>query len=532
LATSTARAYRAACPNCGAPVEFASAASASAVCSFCKSTLLREGDALRRIGVVSELFDDHSALQLGASGTLQGRSFTLVGRLQYSYEAGTWNEWHALFDNGRSAWLSEDNGAYVLALDAPLPADAPALTAIAAGQRVLADKRVWDVASVVRARLLSAEGELPTPPRLEGEFLVADLRNSQGEVATLDASDPNAVHWSIGRSVLLADLQMQGLKAGGSEKTLKGRALECPSCGASLEPRLGSTQSLACGQCKAVVDISAGAGAELKHYAQNNSGAGGAEPQIALGSTGTLALGGPPEPWQVVGYLERCDIPEDTEDDTTFWREYLLWHETLGFAFLVDSDDGWSWVRPITGAPAVRGEQAQWSGVAYRKQYSYSAKVTWVLGEFYWRVKREERALVTDYIGSGKDVEKRLSREQTGSEVTWSAGATLRAATVADAFKLPASARSAIERDVKPLNTLSKSGASLGSGTVIFVFVLIFVLLSVLESCDDDDCDRVRSTFGAASNEYRQCLAQRGSGSSGRTGGGSYGGWSGGGGHK
>ena len=76
------RAYRAACPNCGAPVEFASAASASAVCGYCQSTLVREGEALRRIGVSGELFDDHSPLQLGASGRWQGVAFTLVGRLR------------------------------------------------------------------------------------------------------------------------------------------------------------------------------------------------------------------------------------------------------------------------------------------------------------------------------------------------------------------------------------------------------------------------------------------------------------------
>ena len=117
------RAYRAACPNCGAPVDFASAASASAVCSFCRTTLLREGDALRRIGISAELFDDHSPLQLGVRGKRQGLAFTLVGRLQYGHDGGTWNEWHALFDNGpngqRSAWLSEDNGSYVVAFDAP-----------------------------------------------------------------------------------------------------------------------------------------------------------------------------------------------------------------------------------------------------------------------------------------------------------------------------------------------------------------------------------------------------------------------------
>ena len=534
MAPTTPRAYRAACPNCGAPVEFASAASASAVCSFCRSTLVRDGEALRRIGVSAELFDDHSPLRLGAGGTRQGVAFTLVGRLQYGYEGGTWNEWHALFDNGRSAWLSEDNGAYVLAFDAPRPTDAPALEGLRAGLRVLADGRAWDVASVLRAKLLAAEGELPTPPRLEGDFLVADLRNGAGEVATLDASDPADLHWSVGRSVALAELGMQGL-AETSEKTLRGRAIECPSCGAALEPKLATTQSLTCGQCKAVVDISAGVGAELAHYAQNNAGPGGLEPQIPLGKVGKLAAltpGRPPESWQVVGFMERCDIPDSGDDETTFWREYLLYHPTLGFAFLVDAEDGWSWVRPTTGAPTVRGDTAAYEGVTYKRRYAYGAKVTWVLGEFYWRVQRDERAQVSDYDGTGAARDKRLSREETrgpaGSEVVWSAGATLAAADVTAAFGIAPAAGAALQRDV---SSFTPSGS--GLKTILWIVVLFIVVMAIMGSCDDNsDCGDVKSTFGEASSEYRQCLSQRGSGSGSRTGGGSFGGWSSGGGHK
>ena len=85
MATSPQRAYRAACPNCGAPVEFASAASASAVCSFCRSTLVRDGEALKRIGTSAELFDDHSPLQLGVQGRRAGVAFTLYDyRLSYT----------------------------------------------------------------------------------------------------------------------------------------------------------------------------------------------------------------------------------------------------------------------------------------------------------------------------------------------------------------------------------------------------------------------------------------------------------------
>ncbi len=527
MATSPQRRYRAACPNCGAPVEFASVASASAVCSFCRSTLVRDGDALRRIGVSAELFDDHSPLQLGASGTRQGVAFTLVGRLQYGYEGGTWNEWHALFDNGRSAWLSEDNGAYVIAFDAPRPADAPALDGLRAGSRVGADGRAWDVASVLRARLIAAQGELPAPPRLEGEFSVVDLRNAAGEVATLDDADPQGPGWSVGRSVALSELALQGLKEG-SEKTLAARGVECPSCGTALEVKLATTQSLTCTNCAAVLDISQGVGADLKHYQQNNAGEAGAEPQIPLGRSGPLALGGPLLHWQVVGYVERCDIPEPGDDETSFWREYLLYNATAGFAFLVDTDEGWSWVRPLTGAPAVRGSTARWDGVDYRQRWAYAAKVTWVQGEFYWRVQRDERAQVTDYEGTGSAADKRLSREQTPGEVTWSAGQTLPASTVAQAFGIATDAQAALQRDVAP--TAFKA-AGVPKALILFLVVLLAVVL--LSQCGGDECDEVKRTFGAASAEYQQCERNRGSGSRVRSSGGSYGGWSsGGGGHK
>lgn len=504
------RSYRAACPNCGAPVEFASAASASAVCSYCQSSLLRDGEALRRIGVVGELFDDHSPLQLGAAGRLQGQPFTLVGRLQYGSEGGTWNEWHALFDNGRSGWLSEDNGAYVFAFDSPLPEQAPPLAALRAGARVSVAGMAWDVASVVQARLVSAQGELPRPPRLDTAFGVADLRNAAGEVATLDyGSTPPG--WSIGRSVALSELALGGLKDT-SEKTLGARGLECPNCGAALAPTLASTKSLACAQCHSVVDISQGAGADLAHFEQHNGG----EPQIPLGRSGTLALGGAPAPWQVVGYLERSTT---SDGETFYWREYLLWHRTQGFVFLVDSDEGWSWVRPITGVPRQRAGRADWNGSTYLLKESYTARVNWVLGEFYWRVRQDERAEVSDYAAGAK----RLSREAVADEVTWSAGQTLDAVVVAQAFGL--AVPQALARDARPATGESSTG------TAVLIFVALVIVVMLFERCSSDDCDDVRATFGEASLEYRQCLNQRASGGSGRVGG-SSGGWSSGGGHK
>jgi len=522
---SPQRVYRAACPNCGAEVEFRSAASAFAVCSFCRSTLVRDGDALRKIGESAELFDDHSPLQLGASGRMQGAAFTLVGRLQYRYAEGTWNEWHALFDNGRSGWLSEDNGRYVLAFDQPLQAAAPDPASLRPGQQQIVNGQPWSVASVSAAKLIAAQGELPTKPNTERGFVVSDLRSTRDEVGTLDYSNPAAPKWSVGRSVAISELAMTGL-AEQAEKTLKARSIECPNCGTSLEVKLATTQSIVCHQCHSVVDVSQGVGGDLAHYAQDN----GSEPQIPLGSVGTLALGKAALPWQVVGYVERCELPDGSDDEQTFWREYLLYHRSEGFAFLVDAEDGWSWTAPITGVPQLRGDSAVYQGATYRKLYTYTGQVTYVLGEFYWQLAREQRTLNTDYQSGSK----RLNREQTGDEIVWSAGDALNAADILKAFRLGDDRRAALRRDALPS---SGSGGLLAK--IFFAMFVIAVLLMLFRcgsgSSSSSNCDGLRTTYGENSQEYTSCLNSNrsGGGSSGfRTGGGSFGGFSSGGGHK
>ncbi|MGE5865122.1 MAG: DUF4178 domain-containing protein [Rhizobacter sp.] len=527
--SSPQRAYRAACPNCGAPVDFRSAASAFAVCSFCRSTLVRDGEALRKIGESAELFNDHSPLQLGVTGVAQGEGFALVGRLQYRYGQGTWNEWHAVFDNGRSGWLSEDNGAYVLAFDQALAEAVPPPEKLIVGQAMTVGGRRWHIASVTAARLIAAQGELPFKPNLERGFVVADLRAAGEEVGTLDYADPARPLWSVGRAVRLDDLKLVGLSdgnggtGGGAEKTLRAASLSCPSCGAALEVRLSTTQSIVCHQCHAVVDVSKGVGADLAHYAQAN----GSEPLIPLGTVGRLALGGKnPLPWQVVGYVERCEVPDDAEDDEqSFWREYLLYHRTAGFAFLVDAEDGWSWAAPITGVPEGKGQTVKYQGRTYRQMYRYRGEITYVLGEFYWHLERRQRTDNIDYTSGSHRLNREETREGDTHEVVWSAGSVLSAETVRRAFKLPDEQAAALERDVAP----TSSGGSWLAKLFLWGFI-IAVILMLFRCGRDDDCNDQLQRYGQASQEYQSCLANNRS--SGRTGGGSYGGFSSGGSHK
>jgi hypothetical protein len=526
LAEQAQRRWRAACPNCGAPVEFASAASASAVCSFCRSTLLRDGDTLARIGQSAEIFEDYSPLQLGTTGRWAGSGFAVVGRVQRGSELGNWNEWHLLFDAGgqdRVGWLSEDNGQFVISLEAPLDQAPPPEPQV--GQPLTFAGQRWQVAAVVDAEVRAAEGELPRPPQAGG---IVELRNESGEVGSIEYRQDLSFVWSIGRAVQLADLALQGLRSTAegesiAEAKFKGRSIACPNCGSPLEPKLAQTKSMVCAQCDALVDLPEGDAKALGFTPQSPEN----PPLIPLGRTGTLVLEGEkPQGWTVVGYQERCDIPEDSEDEQSFWREYLLYNRLAGFAFLVDTSEGWSLVRTLTGAPSASRGSASWQGRAYNERWTYQAKTTHVLGEFYWPVRLGDIVKVTDY--ATRDGQYLLSREQQGPEVTWSAGQVLPAATVQKAFGLSAPAAQ-FTRDA---SAFKNSGGKLLVYFIVGMFLLV-IFGTLIRACASDDCQQYKNSFGENSNEYRQCRANmRGSGTY-IPSGGSYGGYSSGGGsHK
>ncbi len=514
------RRWRAACPNCGAPVEFASPASSTAVCSFCHSTLLRKDEELLRTGESAELFADYSPLQIGTQGKLQGEPFTVLGRVQLAYEGGSWNEWHAFFDNsGKSAFLSEDNGRFVLSMPLALEKP-PAVNELVLGAQQIVDGQPWRVAALTEAKLHAAEGELPDPPKLGQSVYVAELRSSRDEVGSLEYVDGEWPRWSVGRAVELAALKLSNTREESAADLGKGgggRSLQCPSCGAAVQPMLTQSLSVTCGQCQAVVDLSGGTGEALKFHQQ----AIGTEPPIPLGRTGRFAIdkGGERLPWQVVGFLERCTVDDGEQ---FFWREYLLFSKQQGFAFLVDSEEGWSLVRVLTGAPEPIGAGVQWQGQQFNLKERYPATTTHVLGEFYWKVGKNDKGDVADYARG----DLLLSRESSGKEITWSLGRKLDANEVIAGFGLDPAQSKRVQRDVK----LTGAGDTL-KGLMVFGLVAVLMVVFV-KACSDEPCDDLRSRFGAQSLEYQQCQANQRSGSYYRgSGGGSSGGF-GGGGHK
>ena len=499
------RVYRAPCPGCGAPVEFRSAQSTHAVCGYCQSTVLREGEQLTRLGKMAELFDDHSPLRLMASGTIGKNAFTLVGRLQYKSGEGSWSEWHALRDDGSTGWLSEDNGAYVFTRPTSLSREVPAADQFRPGMKTSINGKPFSVASNDTVTLIAAQGELPRLPALGTPFAMVELRNESGEVLSIDygptlrGAPPDL---SVGRSVQLDELKLTGL-ADESVKDEKGRQFNCPNCGATVTVALASSKSITCGSCNSIIDLSQGAGALLVHAIQDEPVA----PLIALGSVGQLQG----VPWQVVGFQHRMGH-EPGDDEHFGWSEYLLYNQKRGFIFLVDSSGGWSVVKPVTGAPSQSSDRmsATYRGTRYRLKESYDAQTTYVAGEFYWQVRRGQNTSNRDYA-AGKSL---LSMEQNPKEITWSTGSQIDSDSVARAFRLEDKQALFKRSDVGPFS----AAAGMGLGPLGLAAVVVLIVMLLAFSCSSN-CDP----------RYENCSS---SGSGYRSSGGSWGGSSSGGGHK
>jgi hypothetical protein len=494
------RSYTAPCPGCGAPVEFRSAQSTHAVCSYCHSTVVRDGATLARLGRMAELFDDHSPLKLLASGRWQGKSFTLVGRLQYRGGAGVWTEWIALFDDGSQAWLAEDNGSYVLSLPASTQRTLPQPEQLRVGATPAVNGKSYTVGYNEQVALIAAEGELPKLPPLNAPFAMVELRSPDNEVLSVDyGSTPPAL--ARGRPVALDELALAGL-GDASTREDRGRAFSCPHCGAPVQVQLEGSKSITCRACNALIDLRQGIGGELAHALQDEP----VQPLIPLGASGQLQG----VQWQVVGYQHRLGTEPDDPDEHFGWDEYLLYNRKRGFCFLVDSTEGWSLVKPVTGAPTASEDMqtARYLGTSYQQQYAYQAQTSFVEGEFYWPVERGQTSFNRDYAKG----DSLLSMEETPRERTWSLGSRIASSEVAKAFQLEAK-KDLLQRGDAGPTTGKGGGTGCGCATIFLILLVILIVVALLKACEDEDW-----TSGSSSG-----YTSRSSGS---------GGWSGGGSHK
>lgn len=177
------------CPSCGASVNFRSKASIFAVCSFCKSTLIRQDMNLTTLGKMAELQNDMSPVQIGTCGTYQGKVFDVIGRLRIAYADGFWNEWYTLFAGDRVGWLAEAQGFWAMCFPIPASdaAQIPSSSSLKPGmQLTLKPHGRFEVEDIRQVVCNFSEGELPVDAGKGRESTSVDLTGPDSKMATIE----------------------------------------------------------------------------------------------------------------------------------------------------------------------------------------------------------------------------------------------------------------------------------------------------------------------------------------------------------
>lgn len=378
-----------------------------AVCEFCLTGVLKDEAAVRNLGKIAEVLEDYSPIQLGAAGQLANRPFTVIGRIQLAYDAGLWNEWYLLFDDGANGWLGDASGQYTITTVQDSSDTLPAFDALRPGNQYTVAGERYTAADVRTARCTGGQGELPFRVGAGWQAKVADLRTNNRFV-TLDYSDGDKPLVYTGSAVTLEALGMQLLREDDAILRSAGRyrgrltKLDCPSCGASLDYLPGMTANLVCVGCQTQLDA---ASPQIK-VLRAGEGLAVVPTKLPLGTAGTLGN----QPLTVIGVLRRAD--EDGES----WTEYLLFAPGRGFTWLVETDEGWQRSEVLDEWPQWQDDKARLGSVAFRKRHDYTARVTYAAGAFNWRVQKGDQARVMEFEHS----QSSLAAEMTADELTWS----------------------------------------------------------------------------------------------------------------
>lgn len=201
----------ASCPGCGAPVKFAWSSAVQTACPYCKAILVRHDVDLEKVGEVADLPQDASPIQIMTSGQVDNRAFTVIGRIRYEWEQGSWNEWHLLFNDQNSGWLSDAQLEYAVSYAAAPPVKFPPAGEIRRGQTFRLNDADFVVTHLTKARYIGFEGELPFRTDQRDEILFVDLRTHDGRFGTIDYSEEPPLLF-LGRAVGFDELKMQGLR--------------------------------------------------------------------------------------------------------------------------------------------------------------------------------------------------------------------------------------------------------------------------------------------------------------------------------
>ena len=346
------------CPSCEYTHNLNSSATRQITCKNCGTVYRRETDgSTTDTGFKSAPPPAPSGLEVGASGTIFGERFVVLGRIVWNTgetPAGLsgasapesrgvgegWQDWFLTLEGNRALWLIEDEGRLIMERDVESPPelDESQIQAGfkfdlpldgAAGETAGGEnpKIKIVISESYRAHVTAAEGEMPRAVLPGHNAFCADGADERGKnLMTLKFMEDGEVRARLGRPVKKDEIDYV-------KNIDHGRTIVCPSCAHENYPQGNPAAVLTqvCTNCNTIIDLAGG----------TPRTAGQVDPALAgvfrleVGAQGRLKK----TDWTVIG---RSRYDWGDEEESGYTLEYTLYNPEQGLRFLSEAEGHWN----------------------------------------------------------------------------------------------------------------------------------------------------------------------------------------------
>ena len=447
------------CPKCDFKIAVGSLAVCTTACPNCETRITVNESAVAAKNKMALLAELPSCLAVGWPAECRSKVLTVHGRIQYRYESGLWDEWHVQFTDHSWAWITQDEGRYILQTeidDADI--DIERLKTLDAGDDFAIGNQELQVKEIGFATMVGMQGRLPflvEPDEImhfielsghdrlvsveifrdgsylvfEGDYLKPDeLKPVHGDEShrkdRLTESPFRKIYSppvfdNVDHPVQLAD------------EDVRPKVAECPSCKSEINQIHNDSAILVCNSCRTGYDLSLPKGPKWLFKNDNRL----IQLPINVGDSCVFN-----DREYVVG--GRVLYRQNASDGVYDWTACQLLPVNSGDPlFLENEDDHWTLFGPPSSkiSHSLRTLRSintvKCGGKSFSIAEQGECEIVAIDGELTWVARVGDKLKFTDAV----KVPHVLSAEWTTNEIEWSEGTYLDREDVADAFDQPAS---------------------------------------------------------------------------------------------
>lgn len=383
---STYPAFVTPCPVCQRLASFTHPETNLIECT-CGSVLQRKEQRELSTVPISIVLNKRSGIQPGTKGKWEGRSFTVLGRIYCWFEEAVFNYWTITWEDDSVGWLGESYGLYfvmeptkvdkflsVKELNRSTPGSLSAL--FQNNEFILNKKQVtlsWE-----------AEGEVFLP-FIETRYTFFEYASPNGDQITVfEGTGDHAIPFRV-LPATFQSLSLEGFR----ESSIPPKTFPCKQCQQPVTViSYPLAQSCVCGNCGTPYSLQNGIDFKKDGHIRTVDSMA-----IQLGSIGYLQNTG----YTVVGFT----VKEEMNAYHSQWREYTLYNEKEGYAFLSEYDGHWIFLKEAANAPVLLNpneKKLTFNNRQYAIFNSYNYKVEEAKGEFPYNIFDNQKTTCKEYI--------------------------------------------------------------------------------------------------------------------------------------